>query len=154
MKNCVLLVGEPYILFISVFWISGLETFIEQVWAMIKQGDYPCDLCLPCHLFPGAISQCKVWKELRGFQWAAQNYGYVARLGLETWQTEYGGEKDTACQKTGQELLRVMKCLLCASHCAEHFIYTVSLIPQLYREVGSIIIPILQVRKLRHREFK
>lgn len=65
MKNCVLPVRKPCILFISEFCISGSEAFTEQMWATMRQEDYPCDFGLPRHLFPGAMSQCKVGKELR-----------------------------------------------------------------------------------------
>lgn len=32
----------------------------KQIRATLKHEDHLCDLGLPCHLFPGAISQCKV----------------------------------------------------------------------------------------------
>ena len=41
-----------------------------------------------------------------------------------------------------------MKFLLCASHYAEHCVYTVSFNLTLFREVDSIIISVLQVRNL------
>lgn len=36
----------------------------KQIRATLKHEDHLCDLGLPCHLFPGAISQCKVQREL------------------------------------------------------------------------------------------
>ena len=133
---------KPYVLFISVFWISSLEAFLEQVWATIERPSL--DLCLLCHLSPGVISHCKVWKGLPLSSSELWLHGWTGIGNMEVKKTQLARRQNKNCWQLWNDDYVPATVL--------YILYTFNLlIPQLYREVRSIIIPILQVRKLRHR---